>query len=110
MSKLERKPRYDIIREIQNYCADLHEAQVARDEKFGKVDGDAWTTKDGEHVASLLCQDADPWGLFAYMDERTGASDVGYKTKDGREWFYILRQMRNRVGSGLFENLPDRYS
>jgi hypothetical protein len=99
------KSRGEIIREVQDYCADLHQAQVAADEKFGKVDGLAWTTKDGEHVASLLNQDPDPWGLFAYMDEKTGAGDVGYRTKDGREWFHILRQMRNKVGSGLFENL-----
>ena len=99
------KAREEIIREVQDYCADLHEAQVAADEKFGRVDGNAWTTKDGEHVASLLNQYADPWGLFGYMDESTGAYDVGYRTKDGREWFHILRQMRNQVGSGLFENL-----
>jgi hypothetical protein len=99
------KAREVIIREVQDYCADLYEAQVVADEKFGKVDGNAWTTKDGEHVASLLNQDPDPWGLFSYMDERTGAYDVGYRTKDDREWFHILRQMRNQVGSGLFENL-----
>jgi hypothetical protein len=99
------KARGEIIREVQDFCADLHEAQVALDEKFGKVDGPAWTPKDGAIVASLINQDPDPWGLFAYMDERTGAYDVGYRTKDGREWFHILRQMRNTVGSGLFENL-----
>ena len=99
------KAREEIIREVQDFCADLHEAQVAADEKFGKVDGPAWTTKDGAIVASLINQDPDPWGLFAYMDEKTGAYDVGYRTKDGREWFHILRQMRNTVGSGLFENL-----
>ena len=101
-------PRHEIIREIQTYCADLHEAQVVRDEKFGKVDGPAWTTEDGAYIARLLNQDSDPWGLFRHMDERTGGSDVGYRTRDGREWFYILRQMRNQVGSGLFENLNPR--
>lgn len=95
------KTRGDIIREVQDYCADLAQAE------FDSNDSQ-WTTKDGEHVASLLNQDPDPWDLFAYMDEKTGAWDVGYRTKDGREWFYVLRQMRNTVGSGLFENLRGR--
>ena len=62
---------------------------------------------DGEYIASLLNRDehGDPWGLFALLDEQTGSHLVGYRTKDGREWFYVLRQMRNTVGSGLFENL-----
>jgi hypothetical protein len=30
---------------------------------------------------------------------------VGYRTDDGREWFHILRQMRNAVGSGLLETM-----
>lgn len=89
----------EIIREIQTYCADIYEFR----------DGD-WTQEDGAHVASLLCKDPDPWGLFRHIDEKTGGSDVGYTTRDGRDWFHILRQMRNEVGSGLFENLPDRYS
>ena len=91
--------RFDLIREIQTYCADIHEQR-----------GGEWTEKDGRHVAGLLNKDAEPWDLFRYMDEKTGSSDVGYRTKDGREWFYILRQMRNTVGSGLFENMTPRYS
>jgi hypothetical protein len=95
----------EIIREIQDYCADLMEnwRNVERDPSGNVVD--CWTRKDGEHVASLLNKSLDPWGLFVYMDEKTGSSDVGYRTRDGREWFPILRQMRNRLNSGLFENL-----
>lgn len=100
----------EITREIQNFCADIYEQAVEREEKFGRVDGNDWTQKDAEHVAYLLNQSDDPWGLFQHIDERTGGSDVGYRTRDGREWFHILRQMRNQRGSGLFENLPGRYS
>lgn len=95
------KSRYDIIREIQSHCADINE--------LPKRNGQKWDVRDGEYIAELFCQDSDPWRLFRYMDEKTGASDVGYKTKDGREWFHILRQMRNQSGSGLFENFPKRY-
>lgn len=84
--------RLHIIRGVQEFCADLAET-------------DSWTTEDAEFIANFINQDEDPWGLFRHMDERTGASDVGYKTKDGREWFYILRQMRNQPSSGLLENL-----
>jgi hypothetical protein len=49
--------------------------------------------------------DSEPFALFRYIDERTGASDVGYRTRDGREWFHVLRQMRNTPGSGLFETM-----
>jgi hypothetical protein len=85
----------EIIREVQAYCADLHES------------GREWTPEDGAHLATIINQARDPWGLFRYMDEKTGASDVGYKTKDGREWFHIMRQMRNQPGSGLLEGLQD---
>jgi hypothetical protein len=85
--------RDDIIREVQTYCADLHQS------------GEGWTTADGEHVAALLNQDEHPGGLFRFMDEKPGDWRVGYKTKDGREWFHIMRQMRNKPGSGLLENL-----
>jgi len=83
----------DIIRAVQEYCADIHER------------GAGWTASDGEHIAGLLNQDANPMALFRFMDERTGDWRVGYRTQDGREWFHILRQMRNKPGSGLFENL-----
>lgn len=86
-----------LIREIQDYCADIHER------------GPAWTEEDGKHIAEILNRSGDPWGLFRFMDERTGDSLVGYRTRDGREWFHILRQMRNTVGSGLFENMEPRY-
>ena len=85
--------RYDIIRAVQSYCADVHEAGVD------------WTEADGLAVATLINQDDDPVGLFRFMDEKTGHSSVGYKTRDGRDWFHILRQMRNRPRSGLLENL-----
>ena len=101
--------RERIVREVQEYCANLAEEAVKRDEKFGRVDGPDWTAKDAEHVASLFCQDADPWGLFRLCDEKTGYFQIGYRTRDGREWFYILRQMRNQTGSGLFEFFPSRY-
>lgn len=103
----KRLRRDEIIPLIQAYCADIHEKAVARDEEFGKVDGFDWTRKDAEYIASVLNRDAegDPWGLFRFIDERTGDWRVGYTTKDGREWFHILRQMRNTVDSGLFENL-----
>lgn len=101
----------DIIRLVQDYCANLLEAHVEREERLGKVDGDrAWEPMHAEYVAGLLNQangEFDPWGLFAFMDEQTGSWRVGYKTTDGREWFCILRQMRNeRDGQGgLFDYL-----
>lgn len=85
--------REAIIREVQDYCAGLLESRRQ------------WRVEDGTHVASLLNQDRDPIGLFRFLDERTGDWQVGYRTRDGREWFPVLRQMRNRVGSGLLENL-----
>lgn len=91
-------PREPLIREIQSYCADIHEKHSGN-----------WTEEDGAHIAAILNRSGDPWGLFQFMDERTGDSLVGYRTRDGREWFYILRQMRNTVGSGLFENMEPRY-
>lgn len=96
-------PRHEIIREIQSYCADVAEREYNDDDR-------QWTEEDGAYIARLLKQDSDPWGLFRHIDEKTGGSDVGYRTRDGREWFYVLRQMRNTVGSGLFENLEPRYS
>lgn len=84
--------RQDLIREVQEYCAALVEAK-------------SWTPDDGIHVASLLNEDADPYGLFIFMDEQPGDWRVGYKTLDGREWLPAFRQMRNVVGSGLMEHL-----
>jgi hypothetical protein len=89
--------RMDIIREVQEYCADTWERNEGADAP--------WVEADAKHVAELLNKDKDPWGLFAFMDEKTGHSIVGYKTRDGREWFHILRQMRNTRDSGLFEYL-----
>src|SRR4051812_10261455 len=91
----------DLVREIQAYCANIHEAH-------GKAEGRAWTTAQAEHVAGVLNRSENPGRLFRFIDERTGSRYVGYKTRDGREWFHILRQMRNTKDSGLLENL--RYS
>ena len=98
---IRESTREDLIRTIQSYCADILENRDGR-----------WDEADGNYIASLLNRDPehDPWGLFRHIDERTGGSDVGYRTLDGREWFPILRQMRNTVGSGLFENMTPRYS
>lgn len=83
----------DIIRGVQNYCADLLEAE------------EEWNEADGCIIAGMLNTSDDPWGLFRHIDEETGAIDVGYRTLDGRPWFSVLRQMRNQDGSGLLENL-----
>lgn len=85
--------REEIIREIQNYCAGLLEERTKLRMAHGMI------------VAELLNQDDEPMALFRFIDERTGDWRVGYRTQDGREWFPILRQMRNTVGSGLFESL-----
>lgn len=99
----------EIIEAVQNYCAELHAAHVEREEQYGRVDWQkAWTGEDAKHVAGLLNQasgEFDPWSLFRFMDEQTGSWRVGYRTKDGREWFHILRQMRNTREGGLFETL-----
>lgn len=92
--------RLDIIREVQAYCADTYERYEGADV--------SWMEADAKHVAEILNRDRDPWGLFAFIDEKTGHFAVGYKTKDGREWFHILRQMRNTREGGLFEYLRDR--
>lgn len=85
--------REEIIRNVQLRCADLLEA------------GAGWTPDDAREIASLINEDDNPWDLFRFMDERTGDWRVGYKTQDGREWFPILRQMRNTRDGGLFENM-----
>jgi len=95
----------EIIQAVQDYCADIHAAKVERDERLGKVDGPAWTGADAEHIAALLNESDKPMWLFRFMDEQTGDWRVGYRTRDGREWFHILRQMRNTRGSGLLENI-----
>lgn len=84
--------REGAIRAIQQYCADL-------------LEQGSWNEADAYTIAGMFIGSGDAWGLFTYMDECTGAWDVGYRTRDGREWFPILRQMRNRQGSGLLEAL-----
>ena len=92
------KPDDEVIREVQEYCADIAERMEG-----GGAD---WTPEEGAHVASLFNQARDPWGLFRFVDEKTGSTSVGYVTRQTRrEYFYVLRQMRNTRGSGLFENL-----
>jgi hypothetical protein len=89
-------PDGEIIRDIQTYCADIAD------------DGEPWTTEHADEIAAMLNQSKNPRALFSFMDERTGSSYVGYRTRDGREWFHILRQMRNTRGCGLLENLGRR--
>jgi hypothetical protein len=88
--------RDQIIGAVQSYCANLLESERE------------WNGADALYVATLLNQDDDPVGLFRLMDEQTGSTRVGYRTRDGREWFPILRQMRNKRDSGLLENLDDK--
>lgn len=83
----------DIVRDIQRYCGDIHAA------------GGKWSNDDAAHIATLLNESSNPAALFRYIDEKTGSSEVGYRDGLGREWFHILRQMRNEAGSGLLENL-----
>lgn len=82
---MDRYGTEGIIAQVQNFCADLHEF------------GEGWNNVDAKTLASIFNQDRDPVGLFREMDERTGGSGIGYRTRDGRnrEWFHILRQMRN---------------
>jgi len=86
-------PDTEIVRRVQAKCADLHEQ------------GGNWTTEDGIEIGKMFNESADPFSLFRFVDERTGDPAVGYRTKDGREWFHILRQMRNQPGSGLLETM-----
>lgn len=86
--------REEIIRSIQDYCADLLEQ------------GD-WNEADAKIVAGMFIESGDPWSLFVFVDEQPGHWSVGYRTRDGREWFPILRQMRNAAGSGLLEAFGD---
>ena len=76
--------RYEVIREAQNFCADLAELND-------------WNNVDAKTLARIINQDSDPVGLFRLMDEKTGAPGIGYTTRDEkkREWFHIMRQMRN---------------
>lgn len=95
----------EIVREIQSYCADLHDADKDRDAAWGAGNIKAWNGDNAAHIAALLNRSAKPMSLFRFIDEKTGSSYVGYRTRDNREWFHILRQMRNTPGSGLLENL-----
>jgi len=84
----------NIVREIQTICADIHEFSEGK-----------WNKEEASEIAMLFNTCDSPFAVFRHVDEKTGGSDVGYKTRDGREWFHILRQMRNTPGSGLLENL-----
>jgi hypothetical protein len=81
--------RTHIIGAVQSYCANIAERDTG------------WTTDDAAQVAAFLNEDDDPYELFRLMDETMSTR----RTSDGREWFYVMRQMRNTVGSGLLENL-----
>src|SRR5262245_40225440 len=85
----------EIVREVQEICAAIHEV------------GLPWTRDEAVEIGHLIRRADNPRSLFMFMDEKTGSSDVGYRTQDGREWFHILRQMRNTKGSGLFEAMQD---
>lgn len=89
----------ELVWEVQQFCARLLE----EDPRTGYARG--WTHSDAVHVAGIFNRSKDPYELFRYVDEQTGAVDVGYRTRDGREWFPALRQMRNEKGSGLLETL-----
>lgn len=82
----------DRIRQLQELCAGIHADK--RQE---------WDDDDVRAVVAILNSSDEPRRLFRFIDERTGTSYVGYRTRDGREWFHILRQMRN--DSDLFHQL-----
>lgn len=107
-ARLPNELESDIIRRIQDFCADI--AERKEDTRFND-DGlmFQWTVSDAEQIAGWLNAAEHPWDLFTFIDEKTGHFTVGYETSDGRDWFHILRQMRNTVGSGLFETLSPRY-
>lgn len=98
----------DLIRELQECCAIIEE----RDETFlptpirGEKREQIWSDWDVIEVARIFNRSEDPISLFRFVDERTGDFRVGYKTRDGREWFHVLRQMRN--SSGMFFDLIRR--
>ena len=92
---MDRYGSEGIIVQVQNFCADLHEF------------GEGWNNVDAKTLASIFNQDEDPVGLFRLMDEKTGGSGIGYTTRDGtnREWFHIMRQMRNDRDCCLLDEL-----
>jgi len=81
----------DIVREIQVFCANISDS---------KKD---WTDADVVAIAVMFNRSSEPGSLFRFIDERTGSSYVGYRTRDDREWFHILRQIRN--DSAMFHEL-----
>jgi hypothetical protein len=90
----------DLVRRIQAICANIAErAEYTDDVTLLPNDRQGpsalWGDDDVEAIAAVFRESPDPRGLFRYMDEKTGSSDVGYRTRDGREWFHILRQIRN---------------
>lgn len=84
-----------IVRLVQDFCVELAEDQAA---------GNDWTEEEAAHVAELFNQSESPYDLFRFVDERTGSTQVGYR-RNGKEWFHILRQMRNKRDSGLLEDI-----
>lgn len=109
-TRLPNELETDIIRRIQAFCAEIAERPESDAKPLGEFNERfQWTAADGETIANWLNEADEPWDLFTFIDEKTGHFTVGYRTKDGREWFHILRQMRNTVGSGLFETMRPRY-
>lgn len=89
-NELER----DIILRVKTYCADI-----------ASEFGGEWNEHDGQTIGAMFNEAEDAFALFRFVDEKTGHWLIGYETDDGREWFHILRQMRNQVGSGLLETM-----
>jgi hypothetical protein len=73
-----------IIREVQDACADIAQRELQ-----------IWDEEDANRIAQMFLKADDPYRLFRFVDEMTGHWVVGYRTQDDREWFPILRQMRN---------------
>ena len=100
-----------LVRELQEYCAGV----AARGEHFTPTllahdqEGETcWSDWDVMEIARIFNRSESPVSLFRFVDEKTGSSSVGYKTRDGREWFYVLRQIRN--SSGIFFDILRRES
>lgn len=90
----------DLVRQIQAICASIAErTEYTTNVTLLPSDREGpsalWGDDDVAAIAAVFAESQDPRGLFRFMDEKTGSMDVGYRTRDGREWFHILRQIRN---------------
>lgn len=92
------------IRAIQLMCAAIAERKAWYTPSVIGSDRKAlWNDQDVEAIVKVILGSPKPMSLFRFMDERTGSMYVGYRLKDGREWFHILRQIRN--SSSLFHEM-----